>query len=115
MKLFLLKHIIVRFLDGKLSPEEESKLLNRKSVVSRMKQQWDSQSGDISTFDQERVLRQIESKIIAPPLYRADAPSSPLWHRLLQASFLSRELDITCFISEQHPVMTPQKCWFVKR
>jgi len=28
-----------------------------------MKQQWDSQSGDISTFDQERVLRQIESKI----------------------------------------------------
>jgi len=63
MKSFLSKHIIVRFLDGKLTPEEESGLLNRKSVVARMKQQWDSQSGDISMFDQELVLQKVDSRI----------------------------------------------------
>jgi len=64
MKSFLSKQIIVRFLDGKLTPEEESGLLNRKSVVARMKQQWDSQSGDISMFDQESVLQKVNSRII---------------------------------------------------
>ena len=115
MKLFQLKHIIIRFLDGKLSPEEESELFNQKSVVSRMKQQWDSQSGDISTFDQERVLRQIESKI-----NRASAISRRRAILSFVASIAASILLVTgigyyLFHSEQHPVMTPQKRWFVKR
>ena len=63
MKSYLSKHIIERFLGGDLSPEEESELLNRKSVVSRMRQQWDSPQGDMSVFVRQRIFRQIESKI----------------------------------------------------
>ena len=57
------KNIIVRFLDGKLSPEEENSLLSRKSVIARMKQQWNLQSGDVSAFDQNLILRKVESRI----------------------------------------------------
>ena len=63
MKSFLLKNIIVRFLEGDISPEEETELLNRKSVVSRMRQQWDSPQGDMSMFDRERGFRYVESRI----------------------------------------------------
>jgi len=63
MKTSLSKHIIVRFLDGDLSPEEDTELLNRESVISRMKEQWDSPHGDISKFDRKRVFRRIESRI----------------------------------------------------
>ncbi len=79
MKSFLSKHIIVRFLDGKLSPEEEKELLSRKTVVSRMKQQWDSQKGDVSGFDRQKVLQQIESKIEAPAMPRRRTIRIAMW------------------------------------
>ena len=63
MKSFLSKHIIVRFLNGRLSPEEERELLSRKSVIARMKQQWDSLQGDLSKFDRRQLFRRIESRI----------------------------------------------------
>ena len=109
MKSFLLKNIIVRFLDGDLSPKEETELFNRKSVVSQMRQQWDSPQGvEMSIFDRERLFGQVESKIRS--LYitrrrRIIAWTASVAASILLLSTIGFRLFVSQMPSDSHEVM----------
>lgn len=79
MKSSFSKHIITRSLSGKLLPGEEQELLNRKSVVSRMKQEWDLPGDDRQGFDRQKGWRRIKSEIQHESVPRRYMVTSRIW------------------------------------
>ncbi len=67
MKPFFSKHILVRLFSEKLSPKEEQNLLERKSVTTRMQQEWNLPADDISGFDQRKAWQNIKSGVQRVP------------------------------------------------
>jgi ferric-dicitrate binding protein FerR (iron transport regulator) len=64
------KQALTQFFSGKMSPKEEQNLLNRASVTSRMQQEWNLQSDDISDFNQWKVWENIIAGVHVAPRRR---------------------------------------------